>query len=67
VTGFNRKKQCSTTKKSSPDEEQPAKAENGEKGLKIEFCCGSELSRHPFKPDRFECCEDGSSKPIGLC
>ena len=68
VTGFNRKKQCSTiTKKSSEDGKSPSNADNGEKGLKIEFCCGEELSRHPFRPDRLECCEDGTTKPFGTC
>jgi len=30
-------------------------------------CCGIGLKRHLFKTDRFDCCPDGSTKPVGTC
>jgi len=66
--GFSRNKRCvgpndkrsTTGNKTGKDPIEKARPVSAE-------CCGTGISRSPFKPERFECCADGRIAIIGEC
>lgn len=70
--GFNRKKQCGTAgarsslESSKENKSKDANDSNTSNDSKY-TCCGKGLGRHLYRPDRLECCKNGSTRPLGTC
>ena len=58
--GFDRAGTC------APKKSSQKKPSQGKTTVTSE-CCGIGISRSIYKPDRQECCKDGSVRPMGSC
>lgn len=65
--GFDKKSTCLPAVKGFRSMDGAKKSENSPKIMVQSQCCGQGLTRSLFKPDRKECCKDGSVRDFGTC
>jgi hypothetical protein len=66
--GFDRESNCRGAYKSpsAPATDLDSRSKSNSPSLETE-CCGQNINRHMFNPERLQCCEDGTTKTIGSC
>ena len=66
--GFDREANCKMRTPRGRTADQSNGVDDSNEKTKYETqCCGVGLARVVFKVDRFECCANGSVKPLGQC